>query len=392
MILPESALAMISVRISSFISISSKMPDAVFITGVVAEFAALAAEGVDAVAEGGEFLARRDDAAFADDAHQTLGQHGYQRGADEVVFHAHVGESCDSAGGVVGMERRKNEVAGEGGADGDVGGFAVADFTNHDHVGILAHNMADAGGERQSDLRVDVHLVNAVHLVFHRILDGDDLAAGLVDPLERGIKRRRFTGPGRAGDQHDAVRKRRVVMHAVEHVLVETEFLEVVEVARGAVENTHYQAFAINSGQRRDAQVDIAAQDFNFDAAVLGQAAFRNVELRHQFEPADNSGLEFARRRLLVRQDAIDAITDAEFLLERFDMDVGGTALNCECDHRVDQADDRRFARHVAQVFQVFAGLGKVNITGLAVAVAEVALNSIENFGFAGEMDLDAEL
>ena len=40
-----------------------------------------------------------------------------------------------------------------------------ADLPHHDHVGVLAHDVAQAGGKGQPDLGVDVDLVDPVHLV-----------------------------------------------------------------------------------------------------------------------------------------------------------------------------------------------------------------------------------
>ena len=56
---------------------------------------------------------------------------------------------------------------------------------------------------------------------------------------------------------------------------------------------------------------------------------------------------------LLVEQHAIHAEADAELLLERLDVNVAGALLHGVGDHGVHQADDRRLAGHVAQVFQV---------------------------------------
>ena len=62
--------------------------------------------------------------------------------------------------------------------------------------------------KRQPDLRIDVDLVDAVHLIFDRIFDGDDLLVRHVDALERGVERGGFAAAGRAGDQKNAVRQR----------------------------------------------------------------------------------------------------------------------------------------------------------------------------------------
>ena len=126
-------------------------------------------------------------------------------------------------------------------------------------------------GERQPDLRIHVDLVDPVHLIFDRVFDGDDLLVGLIDALQRGVERGRFAAAGRPGDQKNAVRQRRVILHARQHVLVEAQALEIVEIAGGAVEQTHHDAFAVQRRQRGNAQVDFAAQRLDLDAAVLRQ-------------------------------------------------------------------------------------------------------------------------
>ena len=74
------------------------------------------------------------------------------------------------------MQCRKDEVAGEGAADGDLGGFQVAHFSDHDDIGIAAQDTAQAGGKSQVDLGFDGDLDDAVEFVFDGILDGDDPA------------------------------------------------------------------------------------------------------------------------------------------------------------------------------------------------------------------------
>ena len=141
-------------------------------------------------------------------------------------------------------------------------------------------------GEGQPDLRIDVDLVDPVHLVFHRIFDGDDLLVRQVDALERGVERGGFAAAGGAGDQEDAVRQAGEVLHARQHVVVEAEAAQVVEIAGGAIEQAHDDAFAVERGQRGDAEIDFAAEDLDLDAAVLRQAALGDVQLGHQLQAA----------------------------------------------------------------------------------------------------------
>ncbi len=53
---------------------------------------------------------------------------------------------------VVGVQRGQHQVAGERGLDGDLRGFEVADFTDHDDVRVLAQDGAQGLGKGQVDL------------------------------------------------------------------------------------------------------------------------------------------------------------------------------------------------------------------------------------------------
>jgi len=75
-------------------------------------------------------------------------------------------------------------VTREGRPDGDLRGLEVADFAHHDHIRVLAHDVAQTAGEREADLGIYVDLVHPLDLVLHRVLDGDDLLVGQVDLLE----------------------------------------------------------------------------------------------------------------------------------------------------------------------------------------------------------------
>jgi hypothetical protein len=54
------------------------------------------------------------------------------------------------------VQRAEDQVAGERRADGDFGGLLVADFADHDDVGVLAQDVAQGRGEGEPDLGLDV--------------------------------------------------------------------------------------------------------------------------------------------------------------------------------------------------------------------------------------------
>ena len=85
----------------------------------------------------------------ADHAHQPLRQNAVQRGDEVVRLDAHVQEAAQHVQHVVGVNRGEHQVAGERGVDGDLRGFLIANFADHDLVGIVAQDGAQAAREGQ---------------------------------------------------------------------------------------------------------------------------------------------------------------------------------------------------------------------------------------------------
>ena len=72
--------------------------------------------------------------------HQTLGENAVDGRGQQVILHAHVEHARDAAGGVVGVQRRQHQMAGQRRLDRDLGGFQIAHFADHDDVRILTHD------------------------------------------------------------------------------------------------------------------------------------------------------------------------------------------------------------------------------------------------------------
>ena len=100
---------------------------------------------------------------------------------DKEGFDAHIDQTGIGAGGVVGVERGEDQVAGEGGVDGDLGGLLVADLADHDDVRVLAQESAERAAKVSSIFALHLDLVDAVDLVLDRVLDGHDVALGAVE-------------------------------------------------------------------------------------------------------------------------------------------------------------------------------------------------------------------
>src|SRR5205814_291310 len=128
---------------------------------------------------------------------------------------------------------------GERRLHGDLRGFLVADFADENHVWVVAQNRAQAARERQPGLFRNLNLVHALELILHRVFDGDDLADGVVDLVERGVERGRFAAARRAGDENNAVRHFEDVLETLVFARVHAEFAHAAQ--RGILpEQTHH--------------------------------------------------------------------------------------------------------------------------------------------------------
>ncbi len=143
---------------------------------------------------------------LADHADEALRENAIESGNEIVWFDAHVDEAADHVGDVVGVDGGENEMAGERGLNGDLRGFFVANFADHDLVGIVTQNRTQAAGEGEALFFVDGNLRDAADLIFDGIFDGDDFIFVGFNFVDRGVERGGFAGAGWAGDEHHAVR------------------------------------------------------------------------------------------------------------------------------------------------------------------------------------------
>ena len=100
----------------------------------------------------------------------------------------HAQDAVDGLAGVDGVQGAEHQVAGFGGAQGDLHRFPVAHFAHQNDLGRLAQGGAQAVGEGV-EIRAQLALVDGGLLLrmdeFDRILQGDDVDGfGLVDLVQ----------------------------------------------------------------------------------------------------------------------------------------------------------------------------------------------------------------
>ena len=170
------------------------------VTGLAAVFAAGTFVEFEVLGDGGADFAKVFDgirglgfAIGADGAEKALGEETANHTGEEEGLDAHVEEAGDAGDGVVGVEGGENEVTGHGGTDGDFAGFEVTNFADHDDIGILAKDGAEAVGEGQTDFAFDIDLGDAWEAIFYGFLDGDDATSDGIDRGEEGVERGAFS-------------------------------------------------------------------------------------------------------------------------------------------------------------------------------------------------------
>src|SRR5690606_6845630 len=312
--------------------------------GVGLENLAAPAEGLfeDVLFAAGGFAG--DLAVFADAAQEALGADGDEGGGDVEGLNAHLSEAGDGRGGVVGVEGRDEQVAGEGGLDGDAGGLLVADLADEDDVGVHTQVAAQGAGEGEADLPVHLHLVDAGERVFDGILGGLDVDVGVVDLGEGRVESHGLAGAGGAAVQDHAVGLANAGAVAFEIFVGETEGGQ----RQGGlllVENAHDDLLAEVHGAGGDAQINVdvlLGVFFEDDASVLRQPAFGDVEVAHDLQAGDEGVADLFGQAELFLTEAVDAVADEKVFFLGFDVDVGGAADVGVLDDAVDQLDDGR--------------------------------------------------
>src|SRR5438477_3100922 len=215
-------------------------------------------------------------AVRADRAYQPLRHHGLDRRGDQERLDAHVNQTRERARRIVRVQRAEHEVAGQRRANRDFRRLQIANFADHNDVGVLAQYVAQADGKRQADVRADRDLVDAFEFVFDRFLDRNDALVHRIDGAEAGVKSGGFAGASRAGPEHDAVRLQDDLAQGLLVLRGKTELVQ-CEKNLPARQQTQRNAFTVNGRHRRNADVDFLALNADVDASVLRQAFLGNV-------------------------------------------------------------------------------------------------------------------
>ena len=271
---------------------------------------------------------------------QSLRDDGVDGRGDKIRRDAHVDETHDAARRVVGVQGGEYQVTGDGRADGYLRRLVVTDLADHDDVGVLAQEGAETACEGHARLGVDLHLVDAEHLLLDRVLDGRDVDGGLAQLVEHRIQRRGLTRTGGARHEDDAVGRREHMVEARDGLARHPELLEAEQVLPSRVEQTHDALLAVHGGDGGDTQVHLELVVGIVEPAVLRDALLGDVHAGEDLDAGDDAGESRGGEAHDLDEVAVYTHTDDDIVLERFDVDVRRLADVRLLHEVVDQLDN----------------------------------------------------
>ena len=150
-------------------------------TPVKHSFERTSAQGFEAFTDRGRHR-RLDFALRAEPAQEPLRQDTFERGGNQKCLDAHIQQPRDRAGRVIRMERAEHLVAGQRGANRDLGCFRIPDLAHHHHVRVLPQNRPQTVGKMKIPARPNRDLRHARQFILDGVFDGQNLFLDGINP------------------------------------------------------------------------------------------------------------------------------------------------------------------------------------------------------------------
>ena len=329
------------------------------------------------------FLALR-----AQPANEPLGHDPFDGAGDQERFDSHVDDPGERTGRIVGVERAEYRVTGQRSLDGVFGRFSIPNFTDEHDVWVMPKDASQRGSKGQTDLGVNLDLIDPIELVLDWVLGRDDLVLRRSNLQKRTVKRGRFARAGRAGDENDPVGDTDQLAELTIGLFPHTEASQ-VELHGPLVQDPHDKALAVDHRDDRDANVDFPTVDPELDSPVLGQSLLGDVQLGHDLQTRDNGSLETVdfRRHRLGLKDTVDAVTHDDPACLGFDVHVTGPSVDRLDEDLVDEPNHGGFLRLFAQLTAV--GLEFLEQLDLVVFIAPGGHKAFDGFATDTQVFLD---
>src|SRR5205823_12094135 len=144
-------------------------------------------------------------------------------------------------------------------------------FTDHNDVRVLPQKRLECRCKGQTDVRLNVHLVDAHEIELDGVFRSGDIDVRSVQSLESGIQCRRLAASCRTGHQQHAIRRSQRGVQIRGLLFVEAQ-LVLVDLNVGFVQETQASLLPEQRRQDGDTKINIAlGPQLQLDAAILWQ-------------------------------------------------------------------------------------------------------------------------
>ena len=151
------------------------------------------------------------------------------------------------------------------------------------HVRVVTQDASQAGGKCQADLWVHLNLIDALKLVLDGVFGGNDFVFFVLDLGQCAVQRGRLSRTRWTGNENDPSGASESAFESVGRCPRTYRFPS-SEKFKCSLSNTRMDdAFAMQHGNHRDADVDFPALDAKLDAPILWHPLLCDVQLGHDF-------------------------------------------------------------------------------------------------------------
>ena len=223
------------------------------------------------------------------------------------------------------------------GPHGDLCGLAVPYLAHRDDIRVLAQNGAQAVGKGHIHLLVDLHLIDPRNIIFHRVLQSDQVDLLPVQLPDHGVHGGGFTASRGAHDQDHAA-----VVGDQLGVFIQVRAAEadarLIQKVGGLVQETDHHLFPVNQRQGGNSQIDVLALDPHVGAAVQRNSALRDIHPAHDLDAGDHRRLQVLGHGENLVEHAVDSHAHRHVRLPRLDVNVADPLGHGPLDNGVHQA------------------------------------------------------
>ena len=148
-------------------------------------------------------------------------------------------------------------MTGQTGTGGNFCRFTVTDLTDQDNVRVLTQNGAQTSGKGHTGPQVNLGLADTGKIVFHRILNGHNIALLAIHLLQSRVERGGFTGTGGTGYKDDTVWHGDQLQQLSLGLLRHAQITGVLH-SRILIQQTHHHPLTVTGGHGGYTQVNAA--------------------------------------------------------------------------------------------------------------------------------------